>query len=114
MGIIISVESDRESPGKFDSRTLNRETLNRWTGRTYTYTCMSMSMINIHVYNLYVHMCVYAYNTYMCIYVYIYIYIYIHRFTYTRSGVWLARGDLNSAVISVHIPMPKIVRKTCL
>ena len=30
----MSVESDRESPGKFDSRTLKRKTLNRWTGRT--------------------------------------------------------------------------------
>ena len=30
----MSVEFDRESPGKLDSRTLNRETLNRWTGRT--------------------------------------------------------------------------------
>ena len=29
----MSVEFDRESPGKFDSRTLNRKTLNRWTGR---------------------------------------------------------------------------------
>jgi hypothetical protein len=27
----MSVEFDRGSPGKFDSRTLNRETLNRWT-----------------------------------------------------------------------------------
>ena len=26
----------RESPGKFDSRTLSRETLSRWTGRTTT------------------------------------------------------------------------------
>ena len=30
----MSVEFDRGSPGKFDSRTLNRETLNRWTGRS--------------------------------------------------------------------------------
>ena len=30
----MSIEFDRESPGKFDSRTLNRETLNRWTGPT--------------------------------------------------------------------------------
>ena len=30
----MSVESYRESPGKFDSRTLNRKTRNRWTGRT--------------------------------------------------------------------------------
>ena len=29
----MSVEFDRESPGKFDSRTLNRETLDKWTGR---------------------------------------------------------------------------------
>ena len=29
----MSVELYRESPGKFDSRTLNRKTLNRWTGR---------------------------------------------------------------------------------
>ena len=30
----MSVEFDRGSPGMFDSRTLNRKTLNRWTGRT--------------------------------------------------------------------------------
>ena len=30
----MSVAFYRESPGKFDSRTLNRKTLNRWTGRT--------------------------------------------------------------------------------
>ena len=29
----MSVEFYRESPGKFDSRTLNRKTLSRWTGR---------------------------------------------------------------------------------
>ena len=29
----MSVEFYRESPGKFDSRTLNRTTLSRWTGR---------------------------------------------------------------------------------
>ena len=27
------VEFDRGSPGKFDSRTLSRESLSRWTGR---------------------------------------------------------------------------------
>ena len=31
----MSVDFYRESPGKFDSRTLNRETLNRWTGRIF-------------------------------------------------------------------------------
>ena len=30
----MSVEFDRGYPGRFDSRTLNRETLDRWTGRT--------------------------------------------------------------------------------
>ena len=29
------VEFYRESPGKFDSRTLSRETLSRWTGRRH-------------------------------------------------------------------------------
>ena len=33
-GILMSVNFDRGSPGKFDSRTLNRKPLNRWTGRT--------------------------------------------------------------------------------
>ena len=33
----MSVEFYRESPGKFDSRTLNRKTLDRWTGRRQTY-----------------------------------------------------------------------------
>ena len=33
VGILMSVELCRESPGKFDSRTLSRETLSRWTGR---------------------------------------------------------------------------------
>ena len=33
LGILMSVEFDRGSPGKFDSRTLSRETLSRWTGR---------------------------------------------------------------------------------
>ena len=30
----MSVEFDRVSPGKFDPRTLNRKTLDRWTGRS--------------------------------------------------------------------------------
>ena len=32
----MSVEFDRGSPGKFDSRTLSRETLSRWNGRSIT------------------------------------------------------------------------------
>ena len=30
----MSVEMYRESPGKFDSRTLSRNIFSRWTGRT--------------------------------------------------------------------------------
>ena len=40
-GILMSVNFDRGSPGKFDSRTLNGETLNRWTG------CIGMIVIII-------------------------------------------------------------------
>ena len=36
----MSVEFYRGSPGKFDSRTLSRETLSRWTGRR------AISMVN--------------------------------------------------------------------
>ena len=39
----MSVEFYRESPGKFDSRTLSRETLSRWTGRI----CIKVKMITI-------------------------------------------------------------------
>ena len=35
----MSVEFYRESPRKFDSRTLNRKTLNRWTG------CKSLTIV---------------------------------------------------------------------
>ena len=34
MGILISIEFGGESRGKFDSRTLSRETLSRWTRRS--------------------------------------------------------------------------------
>ena len=30
---MISIEFDKESPGESDSRTLDRETLDMWTGR---------------------------------------------------------------------------------
>ena len=36
----MSLEFDRESPGDFDSRTLKRKTLNRWTGRTAAFLPM--------------------------------------------------------------------------
>ena len=43
----MSVEFYRESPGKFDSRTLNRETLSRLTGRTF----MSMVAFTVSLYD---------------------------------------------------------------
>ena len=33
----MSVDFYRESPGKFDSITLSRKTLSRWTGRTRSF-----------------------------------------------------------------------------
>ena len=40
----MSVEYYRESPGKFDSRTLNGKTLNRWTGRNSFVISTSISI----------------------------------------------------------------------
>ena len=42
----MSVEFYRGSPGKFDSRTLSRETLSRWTGRT---RCAKRSAVTVAV-----------------------------------------------------------------
>ena len=75
----MSVEFHRESPGKFDSRTLNRTTLNRWTGRRLL-TClpdhpMSPS-IYIYIY-MYIHTYIYAY-VYLSIIMYVHICIYIY------------------------------------
>ena len=52
MGILTSVEFDRGSPGKFDSRTLNRETLSRWTGRMKNESYVLRFMIIISESNL--------------------------------------------------------------
>ena len=38
----MSVEFYSEPPGKFDSRTLNRETLDRWIGRTLSARCSTL------------------------------------------------------------------------
>ena len=40
----MSVEFDRESPGNSDSRTLNRKTIHRWTGRIM-HVFMSLDVI---------------------------------------------------------------------
>ena len=90
----MSVEFYRESSVKFDSRTLRRETLSRWTGRSHAlrYTDPEEGMYLIN--------CQYGPDTetntkntciYTCVcilYKYIYIYIYIvciHMYIYTCS-----------------------------
>ena len=81
----MSVESKRGSPGKFDSRTLNRKMLSRWTGRNlecqgvdsvrFLITAYIYIYIYIHTY-MYVYMYIYIYREReRCIYIYIYIYI---------------------------------------
>ena len=66
----MSVECYRESPRKFDSRTLNRKTLNRWTGRTHhaaaelwlahcAYAMLIIVIITIMVYYCYYCYCYY-------------------------------------------------------
>ena len=58
----MSIEFYRGSPGKFDSRTLRRETLSRWTGRKAEFDATVISQTK-HIY----------------IYIYIHIYIYIYE-----------------------------------
>ena len=95
----MSVEFYRESPGKFDSRTLSRITLNRWTGRmTYhamylfttrlcprhmipcmLYDCQRGRCLRAPMYTcVCTHLSTCTYTT-ICIHVYIYIYIYRER-----------------------------------
>ena len=97
----MSVELYRESPGKFDSRTLNRKTLNRWIGRIILLLlqwglhladlvrdgvadlCMydnknNNNNNNNNIVTCVYNMCVYNNNNYTHICIYIYIYIYIH------------------------------------
>ena len=41
----MSVEFYRGSPGKFDSRTLSRKTLSRWTGRTASFVAYALRRV---------------------------------------------------------------------
>ena len=68
----MSVEFYRGSPGKFDSRTLSRETLSRWTGRIhiYIYICVC-----IHL-SIYLSLSL-SLSISLSLYIYIYIYIII-------------------------------------
>ena len=57
----MSVELYRESPGKFDSRTLSRTTLNRWTGRSFVVSLICCCLVVYRVcrcWYVVVYMCV--------------------------------------------------------
>ena len=58
----MSVDFCRESPGKFDSKTLNRKTLNRWTGRETGFMDVGFSTFHVHALSF---MCIYFCN---CLY----------------------------------------------
>ena len=76
----MSVELYRESPGKFDSRTLSRETLSRWTGHVYVYIYIYMYRYRERDIPIYIYI-------YICdIYIYIYMYMYIYIYIYYRSA----------------------------
>ena len=44
----MSVEFDRESPGEIDSKTLNRKTLSRWTGRNSDWMDSMYKLLSTH------------------------------------------------------------------
>ena len=67
----MSVEFYRESPGKFDSRTLNRTTLSRWTGRNAR-AGEAFALGEAPLWT----------RTYGVVWIYIYIYIYTHIIHY--------------------------------
>ena len=49
----MSVEFDRESPRKVFSRTLNRKTLSRWTGRITNYVFVLFVVSFVLFYGVY-------------------------------------------------------------
>ena len=74
----MSVLCYRESPGKFDSRTLSRETLSRWTGRNYYFDLPDGGVLVQGARReavLYIYIYIYA-----CVYIHIYIYIYVYAY----------------------------------
>ena len=91
--ILMSVEFYRGSPRKFDSRTLSRKVVSRWTGRKLSiHTCV----YTMHIWGtrllrprarsgdgMYIYIYIYIYAYTHNIYIYIIIYIYIQ----TNSGV---------------------------
>ena len=77
----MSVEFYRESPGKFDSRTLSR-----WTGSIQDLCHRAIEDVHIYIY-IYMYICTHISYIYIYThYVYIYIYIHINRWTGRSSG----------------------------
>ena len=92
----MSVDFYRESPGKFDSRTLNGKTLSRWTGRilkenTFAYTETRDQALALPHPLIHTHAYIYTY-----VYVYIYIYIYYkYIFIHTYSTLYIPHSALD-------------------
>ena len=82
----MSVEFYRESPGKFDSRTLKRTTLSRWTGRTLG-ASYAREREHEKSSSAYPQSAPRHIHTYIgiCIYIYIYIYVYMYTAPLNRS-----------------------------
>ena len=96
----MSVEFYRGSPGKFDSRTLSRKTLSRWTGRTRArgrahpfHARMVVLPVLLVVLPVLLVVLPYTYTYTYIIYIYniIYIYIYIYICARARQAADLAR-----------------------
>ena len=80
----------RESPGKFDSRTLSRETLSRWTGRRALHVRARAQNVAISYFDAEAqirNMICRKLSLSLYIYIYIYIYLFIIH-TYTHTGAF--------------------------
>ena len=111
----MSVEFDRESPGKFDSRTLNRETLSRWTGRNtgdtnnninsrnnmiYTYTYAIHMYISLSLY-IYIYISIYVYILYTCV-LHIDAYIFIYRERCIMMTIHIIISTISTTLLQLY------------
>ena len=94
----MSVEFYRGSPGKFDSRTLNRKTLSRWTGRNGVnanvmlfdrgaFWVLPLEMLRFEIMKTdrsVDPICPQPKGTHIYIYIYVYIHIYVHNMYYSN------------------------------
>ena len=112
----MSVELYRESAGKFDSRTLSRKTLSRWTGRMIP--CMrarALVRVYMHICTcvcVCICMCMYVYLcvSYVCVCMYIYIYIcvslslYIYIYIYIYVCTYIYISVIHNVYIYITLP----------